>query len=98
MTDKHWTYQNIALVCNEAKRRENIRKHGIDPHEASAVFFDPFAFVRHDLEHSKHEDRLCILGRTEGGRLLFISYTMRGEIVRIISARRAKQNEVKKYE
>ena len=97
MADSKWTYQGIAFVCNEAKRQENVRKHGVDMYEASAVFFDPLALVRHDLEHSEHEDRVCVLGRTEGGRLLFVSYTIRGETVRIISARRATQHEVKKY-
>ena len=97
MADSKWTYQGIAFVCNEAKRQENVRKHGVDMYEASAVFFDPLASVRYDLEHSEHEDRICILGRSEGGRLLSVSYTIRGETVRIISARRATQHEVKKY-
>jgi uncharacterized DUF497 family protein len=97
MAESTWTYQDIVFVCDEAKRRENIRKHGIDLCEASAVFFDPLACARHDLAHGEHEDRVCILGRSEGGRLLFVVYTIRGETVRIISARRAKQHEVKKY-
>jgi uncharacterized DUF497 family protein len=98
MSDGKWIYQGFAFVCDEAKRYENVRKHGIDLCEASAVFFDPLASAWHDLEHSEHEDRVCILGRSEGGRLLFVVYTIRGETVRIISARRAKQHEVKKYE
>jgi uncharacterized DUF497 family protein len=97
MPDSRWTYQGIAFTCDEGKHRENLRKHGIDLYEASAVFFDPLASFRHDFAHSRVEDRFCILGRSEGGRLLFVSYTMRGEAVRIISARRAAQQEVKKY-
>ena len=96
MADRKWIYQGVNFVCDEAKQRQNLRKHGIDLLEASAVFLDPLAFINHDLEHSAREDRFCILGRSEGGRLLFVSYTVRGETVRIISARRASKQEVKK--
>ena len=88
----------MAFVCDEAKDRQNLRKHGIDMYEASAVFFDPLAVFWHDLKHSEYEERWCILGRSEKGRLLFVSHTLRGAAVRIISTRRAKQHEVKKYE
>ena len=88
----------MVFVCDEVKKRQNLRKHGIDMYEASAVFFDPLAVFWHDLKHSEDEERWCILGRSEKGRLLFVSHTLRGEIVRIISVRRAKQHEVKKYE
>lgn len=98
MPDSKWTYQGITFTCDEGKRRDSLRKHGIDLHEASAVFFDPLASFRYDFEHSKGEDRFCLLGRSESGRPLFVSYTIRGEAVRIISARRATQQEVKKYE
>ena len=96
MADSTWIYQGVTFVCDDAKQRQNLRKHGIDLLEASAVFFDPLALVNHDLKHSASEDRFCILGRSEGGRLLFVSYTIRGEAVRIISARRATKHEVKK--
>ena len=96
MYDKKWIYQGINFVCDKAKQNQNLRKHGIDLIEASAVFFDPLALVNHDLEHRASEDRFCILGRSEGGKLLFVSYTIRGEAVRIISARRAAKHEVKK--
>jgi len=96
MADSKWIYQGVAFVCDDAKQRQNLRKHGIDLFEASAVFFDPLAIVNHDLEHSASEDRFCILGRSEGGRLLFVSYIIRGEAVRLISARRAAKHEVKK--
>ncbi len=39
MPDSQWTYQGIAFVCDDAKRGENLRKHGIDLREASAVLF-----------------------------------------------------------
>ena len=96
MANKEWMYQGVNFVCDEAKQRQNSRKHGVDLLEASAVFFDPLAFINHDLEHSVGEDRFYILGRSEGGRLLFVSYTVRGEAVRIISVRRATKQEVKK--
>jgi len=57
MPDSTWTYQGIAFTCDEGKRRENLRKHGIDLYEASAVFSDPQASLRYDFEHSAHHLR-----------------------------------------
>jgi len=51
-----------------------------------------------DEPHSLEEVRYFALGRTDAGRLLFVAYTLRGERVRIISARDMTRRERKEYE
>jgi uncharacterized DUF497 family protein len=53
------------------------------------VFEDVLARIHDDPDHSVTESREIIVGRSEAGRLLFVSFAERNEIVRIISARRA---------
>ncbi len=62
------------------------------------MFDDPFALIFEDESHSESEDREQILGYCYRNRLLLVSFTQRGDIVRIISARVAVTLERKKYE
>ena len=87
----------MRFVCDRVKRAGNIKKHGIDLIQASQVFTDPFALSAYDSGHSMEEDRYTILGKMNNELLIFVSYTLRQEHVRIISARTAKAREVKKY-
>jgi uncharacterized DUF497 family protein len=80
---------------DSAKEHANRKKHGIDFKTAAKVFLDPFVieFEDHDAEG---EVRFCAIGLVDG-RVLFVSYTMRGDVVRIISARGAEPHEKRKY-
>ena len=60
---------------------------------ACTVFRDPFAIERVDDREDYGEQRFVIIGMAEGNVVLFVAYTEREEHVRIISARRALQNE-----
>lgn len=80
------------------KAENNRRKHGVAFEEAATAFDDPTAIVRYDDEHSSVEDRLLVTGRSASGRHLTVSYTMRGEGMRIISARPANRRETRQYE
>lgn len=93
-----WTRQGIDFACDEEKRQINKRKHGIDLLDASSAFFDPFCVPLFDMEHSKTEDRYRIIAQSQTGILLFVVYTLRNEVVRLISARKATKAEAKKYE
>lgn len=53
------------------------------------MFADPLAVIFDDEEHSDEEPREIIVGHSAKGRLLVVSFTERGETVRILSARRA---------
>ena len=64
---------------------------------AKTVFNDPFAIERLDDREEYGEERFVIVGAAEGKTLLFVAYTERKERIRIISARRATQNEQDDY-
>lgn len=74
------------------------KKHNVNEKEAEEVFFDTNKKVFYDKGHSVVEDRFILLGKTKKGRLLYIVFTIREEIVRIISARDINKKEVKFYE
>jgi hypothetical protein len=78
-----------------AKELANRRKHGVDFRTAAKVFLDPYVIELDDLDGAG-ELRFNSIGLVDG-RMLFVTYTMRGDIVRIISARGAEPHEKKKY-
>lgn len=83
------------------KAATNVRKHGVPFSEAATVFADPDALDGPDLKHSARENRSLRLGRSLGGRVLIVAYTIRGagddEKIRIISARQASRKERAAY-
>jgi len=90
----------IKFEWDKAKALKNIEKHGISFEEASSVFYDDFAVQFYDVEHSElEEDRFLILGISNSSRLLMVCHCGKesGEILRIISARKATKNEQKFY-
>jgi uncharacterized DUF497 family protein len=90
----------IKFEWDEAKALKNIEKHGISFQEASTVFYDDFAVQFYDVEHSElKEDRFLILGISNSSRFLMVCHCEKksGEVLRIISARKATKNEQKFY-
>jgi len=88
----------MKFEWNEEKNRLNIKKHGVSFQEAAYVFSDPFALSSHDAEHSNHEDRWILLGKNLNDSLLLVVHTFRsGEMIRLISARKATKNERNHY-
>jgi uncharacterized DUF497 family protein len=85
-----------AFEWDQAKAAENYKNHGITFEQATRVFADPFAIERLDARENYGEDRFNILGMVDG-RLLFVAFTLRGDIIRIISARGAEPHEKRKY-
>ena len=79
---------------DEAKAAYNLAKHGVAFREARKVFGDVFAIDGAD-EHDD-EDRFYTIGMADR-RLLFVAYTLRNGIVRIISARAAEPHERRRY-
>jgi hypothetical protein len=85
------------------KARSNQRKHDTSFQMATTVFKDPLALTIYDDEHSEDEDRWITLGRAGNGQYLVVVHTSAQiettEIkVRIISARKADQDEIRDYE
>lgn len=83
---------------DENKADVNLIKHGVAFEEAETVFDDPLYVDFYDPDHSVSENRYIIIGESCKQRLLFVSYTERGDIVRLISAREATLSEKKGYE
>ena len=81
---------------DEAKAAENCARHGITFETAIQAFDDPFAIERLDGREDYGEERYCILGIVDG-RLLYVAYTVREGITRIISARGAEPYERRQY-
>jgi uncharacterized DUF497 family protein len=81
---------------HEAKAAANYAKHGVSFGRARLVFSDPFGIATYDDREDYGEDRFTRVGMVEG-TLLFVSYTERGERIRIISARRATKHEQDDY-
>jgi len=86
------------VVWDEAKHRSNRAEHELSFPEAATVFTDPLATVIDDPDHSFDERRFLIVGETSGGNLCVVSYTERGDKIRVISARRATPKERRDYE
>jgi uncharacterized DUF497 family protein len=77
---------------------KNWARHRVSQAECEQVFFNQPLVVGEDELHSLSEHRQYALGSTDVGRLLFVVYTIRGERVRIISARDMTARERKDYE
>ena len=80
-----------------AKKRLNIRKHSITFELACEAFFDPFVCYLSD-ETVDGELRETIVGMATNWQLLYVVYVMRGDIIRIISARLVTNAERETYE
>jgi uncharacterized protein len=78
-----------------SKEQANRKKHGIDFRTAAKVFLDPY-LTEFDDRDAAGELRFNAIGLVSG-RMLFVTYTIRGDIVRIISARGAEPHERRKY-
>lgn len=81
-----------------AKADANERKHGVTFDEASTVFGDELSVTGRDLTHSIGENRSVTIGLSSQGRVLVVSHTDRGAVVRVISARPATRKEKRIYE
>lgn len=77
---------------------KNWLRHRVSQSEGEQVFFNRPLVVADDDLHSHGEARYLALGHTDLGRLLFVVYTLRGERIRIISARDMTRREQKEYE
>lgn len=90
----------IAFEWEPAKAKANLRKHGVSFAEAESVFYDEYARQFFDDEHSESEDRFIMLGLSDRSRVLVVCHCERaqGNIVRLISARKATSRERKHYD
>ena len=84
---------------DDGNARESGDKHGVSQAEAEQVFFSEPLLIVADPRHSVHEPRLHALGRTDEGRSLHITFTLRGGAtrIRVISARDMSRKKRARY-
>jgi len=89
----------IKFEWDPRKDSANQRKHGVSFEEARSVFFDENAIQFYDEHHSEQEDRFIMLGLSIRSRILVVCHCEResGNVIRIISARKATRSERKYY-
>lgn len=84
---------------DENKNQHNITYHKINFKEAKTVFKDDLAIIEYDEDHSDYEERFHITGYSQAGRMLMVCFCERqGNVIRLISARKAEKHEIRKYE
>lgn len=88
----------MKCIWDPAKAASNLRKHGVSFEEAATSLADDHAMTGADPDHSIGESRLVTFGLSSQGRLLVVSHTERGDVLRIISARCATKRERRIYE
>lgn len=90
----------INFEWDTPKAAANLKKHQVSFDEAKSVFYDEFAVQFFDDEHSPDEDRFLMLGMSSGAKLLIVCHCERehGEVIRIISARKATKRESAFYQ
>lgn len=90
----------LRFEWDDSKDAQNRRKHGISFEEAQTVFFDEKALLIADPDHSEQEERFILLGLSNALRTLVVChcYRQEGDVIRLISARRADRQEREQYE
>ena len=88
----------MEFEWDEEKAAANLADHKVSFDEAKTVFDDPLYVDFYDPDHSYDEHRYLIVGESQQRRLLIVSYTERGDAVRLISAREVTAAERKAYE
>ena len=89
----------VGFNWDEGNARKN-EKHDVSMAEAEQVFFNVPLLLLDDASHSQKEPRLHALGKTDEGRTLHITFTLRqsGQLIRVISARDMHRKERAIYE
>ena len=90
----------IKFEWDERKATANLKKHHVSFEEAKSIFYDEFGIQFFDEEHSSDEERFLLLGMSAGAKLLIVCHCEReqGEVIRIISARKATKRESAFYQ
>jgi uncharacterized DUF497 family protein len=93
MLEKYDYESAIGFDWDKRKSDLNLAKHGIDFENAIDVFYWPIILRRSDRND---EERWVAVGHSKN-RLVAVVFTRRAEVIRIISARRARKNEEREY-
>jgi uncharacterized DUF497 family protein len=87
---------SVDIIFDPEKARSNQAKHGVSFAHAEQALRDEFAVTIQDPDHHD-EQRFLTLGMDTIGRILVVCHTQRGELTRLISARKASPKETRNY-
>lgn len=87
----------VGFDWDKGNKQKNWEKHQVDFRECEEVFFNRPLIVGEDKTHSTYEKRYYALGRSDAGRPLFLAFTIRNNMIRVISAREQTDQERQKY-
>ena len=87
----------ITFEWDAGNLTKSLTKHDVTNQEAEEIFFN-FNIIFSDSKHSKKEERLLILGRSDNGKFVISSFTVRDSKLRIITSRAASKKERYIYE
>lgn len=88
----------LRFEWDARKATDNRAKHKVSFEEAVTEFGDPLGRITDDPRHSEDEERSVLLGQSRRRRLLVVMFAERGEVTRLISARKATRREQRQYE
>jgi uncharacterized DUF497 family protein len=88
----------VRFKWDRKKAATNFKKHKVSFDEAITAFYDPLSATFNDPDHSIGEERFITIGYSSSNRLLVITYTERGAVVRLINARPANAKEKRRHE
>lgn len=88
----------LGFEWDENNTNKNWITHQVRWMEAEEAFFNEPLIVATDFHHSSQELRFFALGQTDAGRRLFLAFTVRNQMIRVISARDMSRNERKVYQ
>jgi len=93
MDPDKWLASCVGFDWDKGNSGKNWLKHRVAPHECEEVFFNQPLVVATDEDHSQSEIRFFALGQTDAQRQIFIAFTVRGQLIRVISARDMSHKE-----
>ena len=86
-----------GFAWDEGNSNKNWHLHDVTDGECEDVFFNLPLIMASDKKHSENEARFFALGRTDADRRLFIAFTIRNKLIRVISARDMTKSEERIY-
>ena len=89
--------ESIGFDWDKGNIEKNWLTHNVTVREAEQVFFNRPLITVDDQQHSQMEKRYFVLGQTNEHRPLFIAFTMRKQLIRVISTRDMHKKERKVY-
>ena len=92
-----WLETITGFDWDDGNQDKNWLKHRVSNRECEELFFNLPLIVANDKQHSQLERRFFALGKTNAGRRLFIAFTIRDKLIRVISARDMSRRERETY-